>query len=283
MSFSPLEFAVFHFVFSFLFRVLFSVFHMHTGYTLIQPYVFLTLNSLLTNEHLLSSPADLFCYEFSGDVSLKFVASPYTELIIGQRPDGSCRIFCIRTADEPLILKLSGFSYCFGVRFDESLYYRLPGHPFPFPADLLQTISMSDSDIFSGTVSFSERIQRFLSALNKTGKTPVCPPAATLIHQSIKKADGDITVSELAARTGYSCRHISRIFTEYFGYSPKTFCRLLRFHHTLYEIFQDPHRNNSEFITQIGYSDQAHFQREFKTFMGETPRRFGRRLIQQKF
>lgn len=65
---------------------------MHTGYTLIQPYVFLTLNSLLTNEHLLSSPADLFCYEFSGDVSLKFVASPYTELIIGQRPDGSCRI-----------------------------------------------------------------------------------------------------------------------------------------------------------------------------------------------
>ena len=115
---------------------------MHTGYTLIQPYVFLTLNSLLTNEHLLSSPADLFCYEFSGDVSLKFVASPYTELIIGQRPDGSCRIFCIRTADEPLILKLSGFSYCFGVRFDESLYYRLPGHPFPFPADLLQTISM---------------------------------------------------------------------------------------------------------------------------------------------
>ena len=213
---------------------------MHTGYTLIQPYVFLTLNSLLTNEHLLSSPADLFCYEFSGDVSLKFVASPYTELIIGQRPDGSCRIFCIRTADEPLILKLSGFSYCFGVRFDESLYYRLPGHP-------------------------------------------ACPPAATLIHQSIKKADGDITVSELAARTDYSCRHISRIFTEYFGYSPKTFCRLLRFHHTLYEIFQDPHRNNSEFITQIGYSDQAHFQREFKTFMGETPRRFGRRLIQQKF
>lgn len=86
-----------------------------------------------------------------------------------------------------MILKLSGFSYCFGVRFDESLYYRLPGHPFPFPADLLQTISMSDSDIFSGTVSFSERIQRFLSALNKTGKTPVCPPAATLIHQSIKK------------------------------------------------------------------------------------------------
>ena len=45
-------------------------------------------------------------------------------------------------------------------------------------ADLLQTISMSDSDIFSGTVSFSERIQRFLSALNKTGKTPACSTSA---------------------------------------------------------------------------------------------------------
>ena len=94
---------------------------MHTGYTLIQPYVFLTLNSLLTNEHLLSSPADLFCYEFSGDVSLKFVASPYTELIIGQRPDGSCRIFCIRTADEPLILKLSGFFF----RADTAFSFRI--------------------------------------------------------------------------------------------------------------------------------------------------------------
>lgn len=256
---------------------------MHIGYTLIQPYVALTLDTMLSNEHQLSSPADLYCYEFSGDVSLKFVAAPYTEILIGQYPDGSCRIFCVRTASEPLVLNLTGFSYCFGARFDESLYYRLSSHPFPFPAVLSDTISVRDADIFAGSVSFSERIQRFLSALNKTGKTPACPPAATLIHQSIKKADGDITVSELAARTGYSCRHISRIFTEYFGYSPKTFCRLLRFHHTLYEIFQDPHRNNSEFITQIGYSDQAHFQREFKTFMGETPRQFGRRLIQQKF
>lgn len=85
---------------------------------------------------------------------------------------------------------------------------------------------------------------------------------------------GDISVSLLAEQTGFSCRHINRIFTSYYGFGPKDYCRYVRFQYALDEIFKNPFRQNSEFIQNSSYSDQAHFQREFKQFTGITPKQF---------
>ena len=94
----------------------------------------------------------------------------------------------------------------------------------------------------------------------------------------ILKSDGDCTVNTLSEITGYSCRHINRLFNASYGFGPKDLCKRLRFQRALKEIFADCNRQNSKFIQNIGYSDQAHFQREFKSFMGETPKQFIRKI-----
>ena len=40
----------------------------------------------------------------------------------------------------------------------------------------------------------------------------------------------------------------------------------------------DPYKENSDYIANAGYSDQAHFQREFKAYTGITPRTFIKEL-----
>lgn len=101
---------------------------------------------------------------------------------------------------------------------------------------------------------------------------------AHMIRMMIIDEAGDITIDDISAATGYCNRHINRIFTAAYGYGPKDFAKATRIAGVLLEIIKQPNRSNLEFITNSGYSDQAHFQREFKHFLGETPREFIKRL-----
>ena len=83
---------------------------------------------------------------------------------------------------------------------------------------------------------------------------------------------GTSTVAELSAESEYSVRHISRLYNEVYGIGAKDFIKMYRFQNVLAAIIADPERDNSSFIEGAGYSDQAHFQREFRTFMGMTPK-----------
>lgn len=90
----------------------------------------------------------------------------------------------------------------------------------------------------------------------------------------IRDSRGAVSVSYLADELVYSTRHIARLFDRYLGYSPKFYCCMVRFHCALLEIQKNPGQSNSSFIENLNYSDQAHFQRDFKHYMGITPRQY---------
>ncbi len=90
----------------------------------------------------------------------------------------------------------------------------------------------------------------------------------------INSSQGNVRIHELADELHYSERHISRIFLDSMGFTPKTFARIVRFQNAMDSILHQPMLSLCDYMSELGYSDQAHFQREFKQYTGTTPRRF---------
>ena len=71
-----------------------------------------------------------------------------------------------------------------------------------------------------------------------------------------------------------SARQIERVFRERVGLSPKVFLRIVRFQEVLGGLrFEATDRGRpwAEIAARHGFYDQAHFIRDFKLFVGESP------------
>ncbi|RPI94300.1 MAG: AraC family transcriptional regulator [Chloroflexi bacterium] len=93
--------------------------------------------------------------------------------------------------------------------------------------------------------------------------------AATILRQL-----STMQVSNLAERLGYSSRHFQRKINDYVGLSPRLYKRIVRFEKALELIQRSARRGNmdwSALAVICGYTDQAHFIRDFRQFAGQTP------------
>jgi AraC-like DNA-binding protein len=84
-------------------------------------------------------------------------------------------------------------------------------------------------------------------------------------------------VREVVRQTGYSHRRFIALFRQAVGLTPKLYCRVLRFQRTLERMAADPAPALVELALEAGYSDQAHFNREFREFTGLTPEEYRER------
>jgi AraC-like DNA-binding protein len=76
----------------------------------------------------------------------------------------------------------------------------------------------------------------------------------------------------VAEALGVEVRSLQRVFRRYVGVSPKWVIRRYRLHEAA-ERLKDPRPAAlAELATSLGYADQAHFAREFKQVIGQTPR-----------
>ena len=84
---------------------------------------------------------------------------------------------------------------------------------------------------------------------------------------------GTRTVAELAERLAMSTRSLERLCLRAFGFSPKLLLRRQRFLRSLAQFMLDP---SLTWISTLDfqYVDQAHFVRDFRAFMGMSPRRY---------
>ncbi len=98
------------------------------------------------------------------------------------------------------------------------------------------------------------------------------------IHSSIAEAlnmiygtGGNVRVKELSENLIISERSLNRIFHQYIGLPPKTFCRIIRLNKVLKLCKNDNHIDFLLAAYDNGYFDQAHFIKDFKEFCGCTP------------
>lgn len=138
--------------------------------------------------------------------------------------------------------------------------------PYPFIDELIQTHS------------FDEHIKVLVNYINQYTQCCHFPAAFQTMMDMILHTNETFSLQDISNQTRYSIRHINRMFNNYLGYGSKMLYKYTRFQKVLREIINNPNRQISKFILNMNYSDQAHFQREFKTFMGETPKTFCRQI-----
>ena len=85
--------------------------------------------------------------------------------------------------------------------------------------------------------------------------------------------EGVASVAELAGRLGISSRSLERLSLRAFGFSPKLLLRRQRFLRSLAQFMLDPSLTWIRTL-DFHYVDQAHFVRDFRRFMGMSPRRY---------
>lgn len=99
-----------------------------------------------------------------------------------------------------------------------------------------------------------------------------------LIHPTLNyilKNKGAVTVNHLVKYTGYSERHIERIFNECIGLNPKKFGNIVKLHFFLNLLkYKSSQSNITDLCYEAGYADQSHLIKEFKKHTGITPTQY---------
>lgn len=114
-------------------------------------------------------------------------------------------------------------------------------------------------------------------ALNHIATQPTEPEQQLFTAiDSIIEQHGKCTVDSIVDASGINKRGLERKFQHYVGVSPKRFIRIMRLKYVLDESGTDESRLRrvANIAMQAGFYDQAHFIKDFRNWMKETPTAF---------
>lgn len=110
-------------------------------------------------------------------------------------------------------------------------------------------------------------------------RLPPPDPKAQWVCQIVARMLGDreLMQAETVARdAGISLRSLQRLFQEYVGVSPKWVIQRYRLHEAMERLEANQPLDLPGLALELGFADQAHFIKAFKTFLGKTPGRYAR-------
>ncbi|ENM3762391.1 AraC family transcriptional regulator [Vibrio cholerae] len=243
----------------------------------VQPWFVLgakRFNSLLTPESLLTSHFYSFDASDNHDSSIA-IPDGCIDLLFDCDADAPKAYIC----GSPLEALKADFKkghYYLGVRFRPGVV------PDLLNLDVEEVIAnrLDLSELLYGADRILEQVCKagdFLSkarAVNDFVSQFDCRPCSHLTMEVIARvtqARGNIQIQDLVNDTGYSARTLQRTFRNDTGLTPKAFSRAIRCQSAVYKISHNNQLPLSDLAFDLGFSDQAHFQREFKKLVSVTP------------
>ncbi|HEX2086631.1 MAG TPA: helix-turn-helix domain-containing protein [Solirubrobacteraceae bacterium] len=192
----------------------------------------------------------------NGELVESFVAAPHTEhAVVESGPEGQ---YGVEIRLTPL-----GAHLVLGRPMDELARQTVPFEDAWGDGELIERLH----DLASWDARFD-----LLDAV-LAERLAVARPLAPEVERAwarLVATGGTAPVAELVRDAGWSRRHFTARFSEAAGLPPKSFARVLRFHRAK-ELLGRPGLSLTEIALACGYYDQAHFNRDFRSFAGCTP------------
>lgn len=123
-------------------------------------------------------------------------------------------------------------------------------------------------------------IEEYLRACLTSACEPSTPDGASLAADAMAAITGNTrvtTVEELADQVGVTIRTLQRVFAIHVGVPPKWVIRRYRLHEVTERMAQGQEPHWSALAFELGYADQAHLIRDFKSIFGEPPDHYRQR------
>jgi len=225
----------------------------------------------------------------NGQLDLVVHLGPRYRRIAGAEPGRFSRASASGLFVRPDVIEApQGRSAALGIRLHPSGAARVFGMPLEElagrDADLADLHSPSEVEELlercAETSSPVERIQVAAAWLRRRIRSgrPL-PSAIERAVAELRRSGGRTSVGAMAQAGPWSRSRFSVRFREEVGVPPKTFARILRFHGAMAAMECGVVRGGgpghgsllSRVAHQSGFSDQAHFTREFRSFAGMTP------------
>src|SRR5215218_9519809 len=111
------------------------------------------------------------------------------------------------------------------------------------------------------------------------GRPPAPDPNVPLVNRVVDQimADRDVTrVADVTDRTGMGTRRLQRLFATYVGVPPKWVIRRARLHEAVERLDRGDEVDLAFLARELGYFDQAHFTRDFRSAVGRPPTAYAR-------
>lgn len=108
-------------------------------------------------------------------------------------------------------------------------------------------------------------------------------PRVQSILDRIMTDRGTVSVEVLAEEIGYSVRALQKLFNKYVGVSPKWVIKRYRLLEVAEKLAVGPPCSWAQFAEELGYYDQSHFMKDFRSIIGCTPEQYVRRGLNHPF
>ncbi len=145
-------------------------------------------------------------------------------------------------------------------------------------SDFQEALPIKTNDLYSNLSNSKTTVDRvttlfeFMKLLLETKLPEIKLLESTLTK--IYSSGGNISQEELSGQVNVSLRHFRRKFKEVIGISPKYFCKIIQLN-TVFELLHSSNKERLHLLAlDCGYFDQAHFIKDFKRMIGNSPRKF---------
>lgn len=100
---------------------------------------------------------------------------------------------------------------------------------------------------------------------------PCSSPVVDWVASRLRRSGGQRSIDELALRSGFSRRHLERLFRRQVGLTPKEYGRIVRVQRALRLLAGAPSGHGAAIAAACGFSDQPHMIRELRELAGVPP------------
>ncbi|MGC4091194.1 MAG: helix-turn-helix transcriptional regulator [Polyangiaceae bacterium] len=181
-----------------------------------------------------------------------------------------------------VVKRLRGDGRLFGVSFQPAMFQPLYGKPMASLTDRVVPLA----DVFGARADEWARALQAAHPLEEELRVteeflaPLLGPISdelALLRQLIEQMATRrelLSVGDCCRLSGLSLRALQRSFRDHVGVSPKWVLRRYRLHDAALELAKPNPPQLAALAAELGYADQAHFQRDFKRATGRTPRSF---------